>query len=138
MDVLIASAVFATLVAVGLPRLTSWRAPYAVMAGSRSVAAAFRTARQKAIARSTSYRINLNTSAQTVSIDYLNNAGTWTQFQAPTMLPGDAKFGTITPAGNAVFTAQGTLAAAVTVPITGQGAHTKTVAVDVLGQTTIN
>jgi Tfp pilus assembly protein FimT len=137
MDVLIASAVFATLVAVGLPRLVSWRAPYAVMAGSRSIAAAFRTARQKAISQNTSYRINFDTSAQKFSIDY-QNAGNWTQFQAPTQLPCDAKFGTISPAGNPVFTAQGTLAAAVTVPITGQGAHTKTVAVDVLGQTTIN
>jgi hypothetical protein len=137
MDVLIASSVFATLVAVGLPRLVSWRAPYAVMAGSRSVAAAFRTARQKAISQNTSYRINFDTSAQKFSIDYLSGAS-WTSFQAPTKLPGSAKFGTISPAGNPVFTAQGTLAAAVTVPITGQGAHTKTVTVDVLGQTTIN
>ena len=135
LDTLIASSVFATLVAAGVPTLVRVRAPYAVMTATRQIAAAIRSARQRAVARNTSYRLNFNTSAKTYTVER-QVAGNWVQDQAPQMLASGLSFGTI-PA-NPVINANGMLAAAVTIPVTALAAHTKTVSVNVLGQTTIN
>lgn len=132
---LIASSVFATLIAAGLPQLTRIRAPYAVMGASRQIAAAIASARQQAVARNTSYRVRFDASAKTYTVERLS-AGNWVQAQAPQKLASGLSFGTI-PA-NPVINANGTLAAAVAIPVNGTAAHTKTVSVNVLGQTTIN
>jgi len=132
---LIASSVFATLVATGLPQLSRLRVPYAVMGASRQIAAAIGSARQRAIARNTSYRVRFDTSAKTYTVER-QSGGNWVQDQAPQKLASGLSFGDI-PA-NPVINANGTLAAAVTIPVMGTAAHTRTVAVNVLGQTSIN
>ena len=132
---MIASSIFATLVAAGLPTLARVRAPYAVMGATRQIAAAIGSARERAVARNTSYRVRFDTSGKTYTVERIS-AGSWIQDQAPQKLASGLSFGDI-PA-NPVINANGTLAAAVTIPVIGTAAHTKTVSVNVLGQTTIN
>ena len=134
-DTLIASSVFATLVAAGLPTLTRIRAPYAVMGATRQIAAAIGSARQRAVSRNVSYRVQFDASAKTYTVQR-QVGGNWVQDEAPQKLPSGLGFGTI-PA-NPVVNPNGTLTAAVTIPVTATAAHTKTVSVNVLGQTTIN
>jgi Tfp pilus assembly protein FimT len=135
LDLLIASSVFATLIATGLPRLARLRVPYAVMGASRQIAAMIGSARQQAIARNTSYRVRFDTGARTYTVERQSGGG-WVQDQAPQKLATGLTFGDI-PA-NPVINANGTLAAAVAIPVIGTAAHTRTVSVNVLGQTSIN
>ena len=137
-EVLIATSVMLTLFGMGLPRLVRMRTPYAIDGAARQVAAAVQVARQRALARNVSYRMNFDTSAQTYAIQR-SSGGTWVNdADLPTQsLPTGVQIGTLSP-GNPVFTARGTLAQQVTVPLTISGARSRTVTINVLGKTTVN
>jgi len=137
-EVLIATSVMLTLFGIGLPRLARMRSPYAIDGAARQIAAAVQVARQRALARNVSYRMNFDPSARTYAIQR-SSGGTWVnEADLPTQtLPTGVQIGTVSP-NNPVFTARGTLAQQVTVPLTITGARSRTVTINVLGKTTVN
>ena len=127
-----------TLLGMGLPRLARMRTPNAIDGAARQIAAAAQVARQRAIARNVSYRMNFDTSARTYTIQRANGANWVNEADLPAQtLPTGVQIGTLSP-GNPVFTARGTLAQQVTVPLTITGARSRTVTINVLGKTTIS
>jgi len=135
-EVLIATAIMGLLFAIGLPRLSRLRAPYAMAGATRQIAADIQAARQRAISRNTSYRVNFNAAAKTYRLERLVGLA-WTADGAVQRLPNGVNIGTITP-GNPVFDSRGLGAGDVTIPLTATGATSKTVVVNVLGRTTIS
>jgi prepilin-type N-terminal cleavage/methylation domain-containing protein len=135
-ELLIAVAIMGLLFGIGLPRLSRLRAPYAMAGATRQIAADIVAARQRAISRNTSYRVNFNAAAKTYQLERLIGLA-WTADGAVQQLPNGVSIGTITP-GNPVFDSRGLGAADVTIPLTATGATSKTVVVNVLGRTTIS
>ena len=135
-ELLIAIAIMGLLFGIGLPRLSRLRAPYAMAGATRQIAADIIAARQRAISRNTSYRVNFNAAAKTYQLERLVGLA-WTADGAVQRLPNGVSIGTITP-GNPVFDSRGLLAADVTIPLTMTGATSRTVVVNVLGKTTIS
>jgi|SRR5206468_2600821 len=135
LEILIATAIFASLLGIGLPRLSRLRAPYALAGATRQVAAAMQAARMRAIARNVRYRVNFNASAGTYTLER-EVGGTFVADSAPQKLPAGASFGTVSP-GNPVFSTTGMVNAQVTVPVSVTGSGTRTVTINVLGKTTI-
>jgi Tfp pilus assembly protein FimT len=136
LEILISTGVLLTLLAIGLPQLSTVRAPYILVGSARQISAAVQAARQRAIARNVRYRVSFISSPPAYSVER-DNGGTWVAELPLQLLPSGATLGTVTP-GNPVFDTRGMLAADVTVPITVAGAGTKTVTVNVLGKTAIN
>jgi len=136
LEILIATGVLMTLLAIGLPQLSTVRAPYILVGTARQITAAVQAARQRAIARNVRYRVTFVASPPAYTVER-DNGGTWVADLPLQRLPSGAILGSVTP-GNPVFDTRGMLAAAVTVPITVTGAGTKTVTVNVLGKTAIN
>jgi prepilin-type N-terminal cleavage/methylation domain-containing protein len=136
LEILIATAIFASLLGIGLPRLSRLRAPYALSGATRQVAAAMQAARMRAIARNVRYRVNFNTSAKTYTLER-EVGGSFVADSAPQMLPAGVSFGTISP-GNPIFSTTGMLNAQVTVPVSVAGSGTRNVIINVLGKTTIS
>src|SRR2546422_6475407 len=96
LEILIATAIFASLLGIGLPNLARLRAPYALSGATRQVAAAMQAARMRAIARNVRYRVNFNTSAGTYTLER-EVAGSFVADSAAQKLPAGARFGTINP-----------------------------------------
>ena len=136
LEILIATAIFASLLGIGLPRLSRLRAPYALSGATRQLQAALQAARMRAIARNVRFRVNFNTSAQTYTLQR-EVGGSFVDDSAPQRLPAGAVIGTVTP-NNPTFDTRGMLTAQVTVPVTVASSGTRTVTVNVLGKTTIN
>ena len=137
LELLTATAIFATLLGVGIPNLVTLRAPYTLSAAVRQVAADLQLARQRAVARNARYRITFNGAAATYTLEREASPNSFVADSAVQPLPKGSTLGTVTP-GNPVFDTRGMLAADVAVPITVTGAGTRTVTVNVLGRTTIN
>jgi Tfp pilus assembly protein FimT len=136
LEILIATGVLLTLVTIGLPRLSTLRAPYVLVGTTRQISAAVQAARQRAIARNVRYRVTFVPDPAGYTIER-DSGGTWVTDLPMQLLPMGATLGTVTP-GNPVFDTRGMLAAQVTVPVTVTGAGTKTVTVNVLGRTATN
>ena len=138
-EVLTATVVMATVLAIGLPNMVNLRKPYKVIGATRQLAADLQVARQRAIARNARYRISFNTTANTWRLERETapSSNTWTPDGGAQSLPSGAAFGSISGASS-VFNSRGMLSAAVSVPVTMSGAHTRTVNVNVLGKTSIS
>jgi len=136
LDVLIAAAIMLVLFAIGVPNLSRLRSPYTLTGATRQIAADLQAARQRAIARNVSYRVNFNAAQGSYTIER-SEAGNWVADSAPQPLPTGAQLGTVSP-GNPVFDTRGMLGAQVTVPVTVSGSGTRTVTINVLGKTTIS
>jgi len=136
LDVLIAAAIMLVLFAIGVPNLSRLRSPYTLTGATRQIAAGLQAARQRAIARNVSYRVNFNAAQGSYTIER-SVAGSWVADSAPQPLPTGAQLGTVSP-GNPVFDTRGMLGAQVTVPVTVSGSGTRTVTINVLGKTTIS
>ena len=137
LEVLVAIGLLVLLLAIGVPRLNAFRAPYALSGAVRQVAADVQLARQRAIARNTRYRISFNAAAGTYNLEREVTTNTWVDDAGLQRLPTGVTLGTILPS-NPVFDTRGMLGAAVTIPVTGATGKVKTVTVNVLGQTTIS
>jgi Tfp pilus assembly protein FimT len=135
LDALIAASIMVVLYAVGVPNLSRLRSPYTLTGATRQIAADLQAARQRAIARNVSYRVNFDTQNGRYTIERAQ-AGGWVAESAPQPLPSGARLGTVLP-GNPVFDPRGMLGAEVTVPVTVSGSGTRTVTINVLGKTTI-
>lgn len=135
LDALIAASIMVVLYAVGVPNLSRLRSPYTLTGATRQIAADLQAARQRAIARSVSYRVNFDTQNGWYTIERAQ-AGSWVAESAPQPLPSGARLGTVLP-GNPVFDPRGMLGAEVTVPVTVSGSGTRTVTINVLGKTKI-
>ena len=136
LDVLIAAGIMSVLYAVGLPNLSRLRSPYILTGATRQIAADVQAARQRAVARNTSYRVNFDPAHGSYTIEQ-SQAGVWVADSAPQPLPNGAQLGTVLP-GNPVFDTRGMLGVQVTVPVTVSGSGTRTVTINVLGRTTIS
>jgi len=136
LDVLISATIFSTLLAIGLPSLARLKTPYAVRNTALQIEAALQLARQRAIARNTSYRVTFNSSAGTYVLEQNTGGNTWVADGATQKVPYGVSLGTIPT--NPVFDTRGTLPAAINVPVSMSGAHSRTVTINVLGKTTIS
>ena len=135
LEVLTASAIMATLLGVGVPRVVTLRAPYALSGAVHQIAADLELARQRAIARNKRFRVNFSSGRYVLEREEAPNS--FVADGATQMLPHGATLGTISP-GNPIFDTRGMLTANTTIPVTVTGAGTKTVTINVLGRTTIN
>jgi len=133
---LITIGIMAIVLGIGVPRLSRLRSPYIMSGATRQIAAHLQAARQRAIARNVSYRLNFNPSAKTYTIERQVGAN-WVVDGATFNLPAGASLGTITPGNQIAFDTRGMLAANATIPVTVTGSGTKNVNVNVLGKTTI-
>jgi len=129
-----ATGLSAMMVAMAVPSLRSLKAPYAGRSAATQVATDLQAARTRAIARNARYKVIFGSSSYTLNIE--TSPGTFTQDGATQQLPVGTSIGTVSP-GNPIFTTQGMLAAAVTIPVSSNGGRTRTVTANVLGQTTI-
>jgi len=137
LEVLIATAIMGTLLAIGVPRMLTLRGPYALTGAANRIAADLQVARQRAIARNARYRITFTPSTNTYQLERETAPGTFTAEGAVQSLPKKATLGTIAPS-NPVFDTRGMLAATVTIPVSVQGAGSRTVSINVLGHVTIS
>ena len=135
LDVIMAMAILASLLAIGVPRLSRLRAPWVMSSTTRQVAATLYAARMRAIARNAQYRVNFN--ANTYKLQR-NQGGVWIDDGNTLRLPTGVTMGTVSPS-NPVFDPRGMLTpqTTVTVPISMTGYTTRTVTTNVLGKVTI-
>ena len=136
LEVLAVAAVTATLVAIGVPQMTKLRGPYALAAASRQVATDLQTARLRAIARNTRYRVNFSASAATYTVEAETSPNTFVVEGGVQKLPRGVSVTAPSP-GNPIFDTRGMLGSNVTVSVSVAGSGTSTVTVNVLGRTTI-
>jgi Tfp pilus assembly protein FimT len=135
-ELLVATGLMLLLLAIGVPGLSRLRAPYAMAGATRQIAADVQAARQRAIARNTSYRVNFDQANATYTVERQVGVA-WVADGAVQRLPAGVQLGAINP-GNPVFDSRGLMAADVTIPVIKTGATTRTVTVNVLGRTTIS
>jgi len=134
LEVLIATAMLATVLGIALPNFRGMRAPWALRTATNRIVADVQAARQRAIARNVRYRVTFTATGYTVERETAPN--TWTTDGAAQSLPSTATIGTVT-GGNPIFDSRGMLVGTVTIPVTVPMAGTKTVTINVLGKTTI-
>src|SRR5207244_12366156 len=96
LDVLVAAAIMLVLFAIGLPNLSRLRSPYTLTGATRQIAADLQAARQRAIARNVSYRVNFNAAQGSYTIER-SEAGNRVADSAPQPLPTGAQLGTVSP-----------------------------------------
>lgn len=137
LEILSATAIMLTLLGIGIPQMTRLRAPYALAAASRQIATDFQTARMRAIARNTRYRITFNSSARTYSLERESAPNTFVADGGTQTLPAGTTMTAPTPA-NPIFDTRGMLGSDVSVSVSVPGTGTRTVTVNVLGRTTIS
>jgi len=137
LEVLTATGIMVTLLAIGLPNLSRLRAPYILSGATRQVEADLQAARQRAVARNARYRVNFDTAAKSYTLERETTSNNFVTDGATVKLPSGASLGSISP-GNAVFDTRGILTSDVSVPVTVAGSGTRTVTMNVLGRTTIN
>lgn len=135
LEILSATAILATLLAIGAPNLRQLRGPYALRSAGRQVVADLQMARQRAITRNA--RIRVAYAPDGYRLERETSPGTWTTDSAFMPLPHPAAVGAVDP-GNPIFDSRGMLATDVTVPIVVDGTGTRTVTINVLGRTTLN
>ena len=135
LEMITAIAIFAVVIAIGVPNLQRLRGPYALRSAGRQVVADLQMARQRAIARNTRIRVVYTPEGYTLEQETAPNS--WTVDSAFMPLPHPAVVGTVDP-GNPVFDSRGMLATDVTVPIAVAGTGARTVTINVLGRTTVN
>jgi Tfp pilus assembly protein FimT len=137
LEVLTATGIMMTLLAIGLPNLRRLQAPYILSGATHQVEASMQMARQRAIARNARYRIVFDTTAKSYTLQRETTADSWVSDGGAIKLPKGASIGSVSP-GNPVFSTTGILPATVSVPITVASSGTRTVTMNVLGKTTIN
>ena len=135
-EVLIATSIMATLLAIGVPSLIRLKGPYALTGAAQRIAADLQMARQRAIAQNTRYRVTFTRSTNTYQIERETAPGVFSATTAPQPLPRGAGLGTI--ASNPIFDTRGMLGAAVTIPVSVTGVGSRTVSINVLGHVTIS
>ena len=136
-EVLIATSIMATLLAIGVPSLIRLKGPYALTGAAQRIAADLQMARQRAIAQNTRYRVTFTRSTNTYQIERETAPGVFSATTAPQPLPRGAALGTVAPS-DPIFDTRGMLGAAVTVPVSVTGAGSRTVSINVLGHVTIS
>jgi type II secretory pathway pseudopilin PulG len=134
LELLIGTAILATVLGIGVPSLLRLQGPYVLRAAAQQVAADLHLARQRAIARNTRYRVAFGGTGYAVERE--TGPSTFVPDLLQT-LPHGAAFGSVSP-GDPVFDTRGMLNANVTVPVTVEATGTKMVTINVLGRTTIN
>jgi type II secretory pathway pseudopilin PulG len=137
LELLTATGIMVTLLAIGVPQMTRLRAPYAISAASRQIAADLQVARQRAIARNARYRVSFDASAKTYTLERESSSNVFVADGAAQKLAAGVSIGGPSP-GNPIFDTRGMLAADVSVTVSLGGAHSRTVTVNVLGRTTIS
>ncbi len=135
MEVLTATAITLVLLAIGVPQMARLRAPYALVSATRQITSDLQTARQRAIARNTRYRVTFNAGSYTLERESSGN--TFVSEGGVQKLPAGATVTAASP-GNPIFDTRGMLTADVTVSVSVEGSGTRTVTVNVLGKTTIS
>jgi Type II transport protein GspH len=126
-----------TLLGIGVPQMARLRAPYALASASRQIATDLQTARMRAIARNTRYRVTFDTSAETYTLEREATPNNFVADGAAQTLPAGATVTAANPA-NPIFDTRGMLGSDVSVSVSVPGNGTKTVTVNVLGRTTIS
>jgi type II secretory pathway pseudopilin PulG len=135
LEVLTATAIMTSVLAIGVPQLGRLRGPYALQGAAQQVAADLRAARQRAIARNARYRVQFTSDAY--YLEWESSPSSFVQDGAVQELPAGATLGEPSP-GNPIFDARGMLTADVTIPVTVADVGTRTVSINVLGRTTID
>ena len=92
-ELMVVLAVGSTIAALSYPEMTKMlRKARAVEAADR-MESILRLAREKALSRRTSYRITLNPSASTYSVDFVDPSGDWAaDFDSPIQMPAGIGF----------------------------------------------
>jgi len=137
LEILIATALFAVLLAIAIPSLARLRTPYALRSAANQIAADVQVARMRAIARNTGYRMVFDTTAMNYHFEQLGAGNNWSVDSGNQMLPTGAQL-TAVAGGNPSFNSRGILANQVTISVKVPGSGTRTVTINVLGQTTIS
>lgn len=139
LDLLIAVALSAILLAIGVPRLVAIRAPTAVNAAAQQIAGDIQVARMRAIARNVRYRVNFNPSAKTYTLERESPPGSniFVVDGATQKLPSGVSFTAPVPQ-NPVFSTTGLLPTQITLQVSTPAAHSKTVTLNVLGRTKLS
>jgi type II secretory pathway pseudopilin PulG len=135
LEVLTATGVMVSVLAIGVPQLNRMRGPYVLSSATRRIAADLQVARQRAIARNARYRVSFD--ADSYLLEWESAPSSFVADGGLQELPSGATVGTPTPA-NPVFDSRGMLTGDVTVPVSVAGVGTRTVTINVLGRTTIN
>jgi type II secretory pathway pseudopilin PulG len=134
LEILTATSLMASLLAIGIPNLVALRRPYAVAAATRQLEATIQLARMRAIARNAPYRVAIDSATGTyrlerqVGLNWVADGGTLS-------VPRGATVGQPTP-GDPSFNTRGMLPVGVIIPV-ASGTDTRTLTVNVLGRTTI-
>ena len=137
LEVLIATAIMGTLLAIGVPRMLTLRGPYALTGAANRIAADLQVARQRAIARNVRYRVFFSSAGSGYyQVEREASPNTFVKDSAKFVLPHEVHIGSATPS-NPIFNSRGMLTANVSLPVSVTGVGTKTVTTNVLGQTTI-
>jgi Tfp pilus assembly protein FimT len=135
LEILTATSLLASLLAIGIPNLMALRRPYAITGASRQIEATIQLARMRAIARNSPYRVAINSAAGTYALERQEGVN-WVNDGGVKSVPRGAAIGQPVP-GNPTFNTRGMMAAGVIIPISS-GTSSRTVSINVLGRTTIS
>src|SRR5262249_6662120 len=89
-EVLTASAIMATVLGIGVPRVAMLRAPYALSGAAHQIVGDLELARQRAIARNKRFRVNFSAAAGTYVLEREEAPNSWLADGATQKLPHGA------------------------------------------------
>ncbi len=132
LDTMVTAAVASVLAAATFPSLSSALQAHRLTASLRKTAGVIRVARSSAITRNQQSRILLSEDGATLTVQ-VNVGGTWTSIGTPAVLDRGVTVSSVTPTDGLAFTAQGTVASAVSVTVLNSGGGSRQVSVSLLG-----
>jgi prepilin-type N-terminal cleavage/methylation domain-containing protein len=133
-EMLVTVAMTAVALSISVPQFRRLRGPYQVTAATHQVVAAVESARFRAIARNTRYRVSFAQQGASYTIEREATPNTFVAEGGTQALPS----GVQATAGTApMFDTRGMVATPVTVALTATAIPTKTITINALGQATI-
>lgn len=137
LEVLVASALLALLLGVGLPRLPALLVPHQVAAAAEQIAADIALARMRAIARNVRFRVHFDVAAGTWVLQRESSPGVFVDEGGTRSLPAGTTLVSVVP-GDPVFDGRGLASGATVISIAGPQGETRTVVTNMLGRARIS
>ena len=136
LEVLVAMATAAVVVAVSVPQFQALRSVYGIRAAAHQVTAGVERARLRAIARNARHRVTFAVSGTTYVMEREVTPNSFVAEGGTQQLPLGVTVGAVSPAAP-IFDTRGMLAAPISITLSGTASRTKAITINALGQASI-
>ena len=139
LETLVTAGIAGTLAAATFPGMSSALNSHRLTAGLRSAVGSIRVARSSAVTRNVQSRVSVSEDGKTLTVQVdPSGTNTWVSIGTPLVLDGGVTVSAVSPANGLVFTANGTVANAVTVTLSNARGDTHTISVGLIGSVDIS